>query len=490
LDVGLYGKLPSHGDFLRRRTSDTFITVWDGWLQDCMDASRSAMGDRWLDVYLTSPVWRFAGAAGICGSVPIVGLMVPSVDRVGRYFPLTIVAELPRDASLGAALAGAGPFFDKAERLLIDTLEAERVDFEGFDREVVRLADALTFLKLPSGVAIEPGAAAVLEPDSQAPWHVPIASAAEVGPALEQLLVHRLAALYHPLMIWWSDGSSAVEPSCLICRGLPHPDSFPALLNGSWQQHRWRAAPARVERTPPAAELLLQEPPLGFRSAAASDTGKVRQTNQDAFLERSEVGVWVVADGMGGHSDGDLASRMVCDGLADFVPGSTFDETIEAVRARLQQVNDHLLLAATRSLLGDRSGSTVVTLLVRGRRCAVLWAGDSRVYRCRSGRLEQLTRDHSATAPGGQPSHGVTRAVGAQAALVLDLHNDHVLPGDRFLLCSDGLTRTVPEQQIRALLERSEVRAAVDALIQASLAAGAPDNVTALVVEAYDFSPA
>ena len=95
LDVGFYGKLPSHGDFLRRRVSDGFVGVWDAWLQECVAASRDALADRWLDVYLTSPAWRFVCAPGACGQSAVAGVMVPSVDRVGRYFPLTVVAELP-----------------------------------------------------------------------------------------------------------------------------------------------------------------------------------------------------------------------------------------------------------------------------------------------------------------------------------------------------------------------------------------------------------
>ena len=80
IDVGFYGKLPSHGDFLRRRVSDHFVGVWDGWLQECLAASRAELGDRWLDVYLTSPAWRFACAEGVCGAGPVFGVMVPSVD--------------------------------------------------------------------------------------------------------------------------------------------------------------------------------------------------------------------------------------------------------------------------------------------------------------------------------------------------------------------------------------------------------------------------
>jgi type VI secretion system protein ImpM len=488
LEVGLYGKLPSHGDFLRRRTSDAFVSAWDAWLQDGMAASRAALGDRWLDVYLTSPAWRFIGEAGICGPTPILGLMVPSVDRVGRYFPLTVVAELPADSSL-PGITRAAPFFESAERLVLETLESEHVDFEGFDGRIAHLAEHLAFVTVPERVILDRGAAAVLSGDAQACWQIPIPSVQELAPAFEQLLFHGLSDTYKPLMVWWSDGSAIVEPSCLVGRGLPDPENFAGLLDGSWAQHRWRAVPARVDRGP-AEDRAVEERALSFRSSGASDVGRVRHINQDAFLERSEIGLWVVADGLGGHSDGEHASRMVCDALADFTPNQSFEDAIDAVRVRLKEVNDHLLLAATRSLLGERSGSTVVVLIVRGSRCAILWAGDSRVYRCRGGKLEQLTRDHSPAAVGGaagRHSNAVTRAVGAQSAFDLDLCSERVRPGDRFLLCSDGLTRTVSEPDIKAWMEKPDIQASVAGLVSATLAAGAPDNVTAVVVEAFEF---
>src|SRR6185295_14860305 len=256
-------------------------------LRECLSESRASLGERWLDVYLTSPAWRFVGAPGACGPAPVIGLMVPSVDRVGRYFPLTLVAELPEDVNPIAAATSSTMFFERAERLLIDTLAAEEIDFERFDDQVVSLGDTLESLTLPPLVALDRAAAAIAVDGAQA-WQIPLGDVAQLAPALEQVLSLRLLSLYHPLVLWWTEGSSVVEPSCLIVKGLPAPTSFGALLDGDWGESRWRAVSARVDLGATMDMRVEDARTFAYRSAAASDVGKVRETNEDAFVERPE----------------------------------------------------------------------------------------------------------------------------------------------------------------------------------------------------------
>ncbi|HEY0684380.1 MAG TPA: protein phosphatase 2C domain-containing protein [Steroidobacter sp.] len=236
--------------------------------------------------------------------------------------------------------------------------------------------------------------------------------------------------------------------------------------------------------------LTAQDRPPDYVSAGSTDVGRLRPTNQDAFVELNEVGVWAVADGMGGYRDGDVASRMVCQGLQRLSPQGSLDEAISVVRQRMSDVNRRLYEASVRAINPIVSGSTVVVMVVRGEDCALLWAGDSRVYRWRQGQLTQLTTDHTWAAElnlqhaDEEADHAITRAVGGESTLTLDIRKDKVRVGDRYLLCSDGLTRELNEAQIAAGLAAADVQTSARMLIEATLQAGARDNVTVVVVEA------
>jgi type VI secretion system protein ImpM len=492
VNVGLHGKLPSHGDFLRRRVSDAFVDAWDGWLQHSIAASRELLGESWLDLYLTGPVWRFACAPGASGAAAALGVMVPSVDRVGRYYPLTIVAELSAaEAAQPGPLALASlcePWFKLIEHLVIEVLSAEHLDFDTFDADIAASAALLEPLIVPSSVVLDPDDARLLHDAGSGGWHVPLASADNILPVIEQLAYSHVCGVSRPLSLWWTDGSASVASCCLLARGLPQPEGFAAFLDGDWSRGAsWNLVRAEVTpQSDPAATVVEETVRLEYVSAGRSERGPVRDTNQDSMLERSEAGIWVVADGMGGHEQGEVASRMVCDALADLTPDSTLDGLAAAVQSRLGAVNAHLHRAATRAIAPVRSGTTVVVLITRGSGCQVFWAGDSRGYRLREERLEPLTRDHvwteSESAAQPRESFAVTRAVGGEETLALDVYRGDVRMGDRFLLCSDGLSRALSDTEIARYLGAADSETAVNALIDAALKAGSTDNVTAVVV--------
>lgn len=229
---------------------------------------------------------------------------------------------------------------------------------------------------------------------------------------------------------------------------------------------------------------------MRFVSSGRTDVGKLRPSNQDAFARMDEVGAWVVADGMGGYRDGDVASRLVCESFDGLATSASIDEMIQSVRDRLGQVNRQLFKAATRLVNPIVSGSTVAVLLAHGTTCAVVWAGDSRIYRLRDGEMTQLTTDHTWAAelnlqtPNEEADHAITRAVGGESTLTLDVRFDHVQAHDRYLLCSDGLTHELGNAHIAELLARGDVGDSANALIEATLRTGARDNVTVLVVDA------
>lgn len=232
-------------------------------------------------------------------------------------------------------------------------------------------------------------------------------------------------------------------------------------------------------------------------SARATDRGRVRAVNEDAVLDRGAMGLWAVADGMGGHQSGDLASRTICRHLAalpEDVPSTAFEAAVlDALEAA------HMELRAVAARRGPHAliGATVLVLLIREGHFAAFWAGDSRLYRLREGKLTRITRDHShvqemvdagrisAEAALRHPNRNLlTRAIGTDMPLRLDKATDAITPGDVFLLCTDGLYQEVSDLAIAAVLNATSLDAAPEALVRAALDAGGSDNVSAIVVQA------
>ncbi|MGE0178398.1 MAG: PP2C family serine/threonine-protein phosphatase [Sphingomonas sp.] len=237
--------------------------------------------------------------------------------------------------------------------------------------------------------------------------------------------------------------------------------------------------------------------PFRIESAAQTHEGRVRDHNEDSFCARERQGFWAVADGMGGHEGGEWASGEIVGALDAIELPEDFEAAQQAIAAAIGAANRKIVAEARKR--SRQMGSTVVTLLLQGTRYAVQWIGDSRAYVLRDGDLIQLSRDHSQVqemvdrgimrpedAVDHPMGHILSRAVGVRDEIEVDGVTGDVVPGDTFLLCSDGLHGYVDSSDIARLLARGSPKRASEELIEITLANGAPDNVTVVAVSASE----
>jgi type VI secretion system protein ImpM len=208
---GFYGKIASRGDFVGRDLPQTFIQPWDAWLAAGMLASQQQLGAAWLDAYLVSPLWRFVLASDVCGPHAVAGVLMPSIDRVGRYFPLTLAVTLEDGQGLTGLVGGADHWFEQAEQALLDTLEPDAT-FEAFEAGLRLLGRPTT---TPSGAVSE---FAGLQRFSATTPEARLAAMAE------QACAHA--------SLWWGRGSQSIAPGLLRCQGLPVATGFGRFLLG------------------------------------------------------------------------------------------------------------------------------------------------------------------------------------------------------------------------------------------------------------------
>jgi type VI secretion system protein ImpM len=220
---GYYGKLPARGDFLGRRLGREFVEEWDSWLQQAITASREALGERWPEYYLVSPLWRFILSTAACGPNTVAGVMMPSVDSVHRCFPLMLGREFEPNIDFSDFLSGTADWYDTIEKLALSALATE-FDLKTFDRPIELHASAKPDLRTRLNVKAPPHQHIAFDTSD------PERLAAVVGS-------YRMGLM--PTTFWWTSGSEHVAPCLLVCPGMPQPESFVSFLNGNWQSAGW-----------------------------------------------------------------------------------------------------------------------------------------------------------------------------------------------------------------------------------------------------------
>jgi serine/threonine protein phosphatase Stp1 len=234
---------------------------------------------------------------------------------------------------------------------------------------------------------------------------------------------------------------------------------------------------------------------LKVHSAGISDPGLKREVNEDSILVEDGSNFWAVADGMGGHENGAFASGHTVKCLSDQAFVADFEDAKDLISQRIFTANQQIWEAGAGQDAAGTMGTTLVSLVIRGHEFAVLWVGDSRAYIYRRGGLFQLSTDHTHVqdlidegvlseeeAEGHPMSHVLSRALGVQETVRVDIMQDMIDAGDTFLLCSDGLTGPVSEAVIREIIANHPLQEAAQLLIKAAHENGAPDNVSVVLV--------
>jgi type VI secretion system protein ImpM len=225
--IGFYGKLPAHGDFIHRGLPTQFINLWDAWLQGFIKCSQEQLGENWLDIYLTSPIWRFAFSEGVIDQHAWAGIMLPSVDRVGRYFPFSIAAKLSADENPLAIIAQA-TWFESLECLALKALDGQ-IQIDNLAVEIGGLhPERLTsYSNMLSSFSSQPGVIILQDTPSA------------ISNAFASLLHPQLKSNFSSYSVWNTLGSNYVEPCLLYCGGLPAMQHLASLLDGQWQVSGW-----------------------------------------------------------------------------------------------------------------------------------------------------------------------------------------------------------------------------------------------------------
>lgn len=280
--TGMFGKLPVRGDFMSRRLDQGFLDSWDTWLQRAIAESRAKLGGQWLECYLSAPIWRFVIPKGVYSDSGCMGVMVPSVDRVGRYFPLTLAVQLPQgNIDLPATLLRAEAWFAQVEDLALEALTPQ-LNFEDFDRRLAEsiLPDDLPVLIVPNDdtVPIE-----VSKPGFHVRQHADGVTLAKIADNLKA----DLARVWGPYSLWMTYGGESV-PCCIArCGELIDGNRFCAFLDGQWVDHGWilkSDTPAPVEKSE-VAMMTVENPATAAFVAEPSAATMAAETSKKIVIE-------------------------------------------------------------------------------------------------------------------------------------------------------------------------------------------------------------
>ncbi|CAA9889691.1 Type VI secretion system-associated protein [Candidatus Methylobacter favarea] len=236
LELGYYGKVHTHGDFVSRGLPRSFIEPWDAWLQKAIITSRQQLGENWINYYLTSPLYRFVLSPGICGEAGWLGVLMPSVDRIGRYYPMTISVMNTQNINPFLVFKHKKQWFINIERLVLSCL-TDHFNLDHFNLSLSQLkSERGCIIAYPKKTIV-----AMKDQPVHIAWQYSINSIEPLPNLMPCLLNNLLKKHCFSYSVWWTQGSEVVSQSLLISTGLPHFEGMAAMFDGNWQKWGWES---------------------------------------------------------------------------------------------------------------------------------------------------------------------------------------------------------------------------------------------------------
>jgi type VI secretion system protein ImpM len=441
--IGFFGKLPTHGDFVSTALGRRLQSELDQWIQDGLSAMEPTLGQNWRRLFHASPPWRFAIAGGVWSPAAIAGVLLPSRDRVGRSFPLVIAAQLHRFTGRLRDICEDDVWFTAAEALVETSAKA--------DFDMARFIEGVKRLRLPIATA---GAAD----------DIPMS---DVGA---------------PGSLWWRMALGTRHGKGFKTSGPPVTRDFLKLV--ATEKAEAPSAPIPNPAPPPVSpaidmrgRAITPETRRTIESSYASHAGTRLTLNADALLASERPRLFALADGIGDSMSAIEAARTATGVLSGVADHESLQALVQDIKGKLGHANSIL---QTRAASSERQSpfASVVVAAILNRELALVWAGDSRCYLLRDGMMRCLTRDHVDIGI----KRSLARGLGLKPQFVPDTFLDTVLPGDRLLLCSASLPRTLADRVIAEILIETPIERTADTLVQEGLIASCRDNLSAIVI--------
>lgn len=436
--IGFFGKVPSHGDFVSTGLGRQAETELVNWLQSGLQESERTLGAQWQDLFHAAPPWRFVIERSLWGRATMVGILLPSKDRVGRSFPLVIAARLSNYDGPARLFCFDESWFTAAEAM------AETSTLRDFN--IAAFLGGLRRLRLPRAKPASP----------------PPPSAAD-----------------NRVSLWWTIESGTGRASGFKTQGAPRAGDFVRLLRGGNPTVKPPSQPnspaVPIEAPPPPAPMPTLV--LAVERGYATHAGTRLSVNADALLVSDNPRLFAVADGVGDGNGAAEAAKIVTNTLAYVSAADTLETLVQDMKGKLGRAHSLVQSIHFPGAVEPPSAS-VVALAMQNGDFAVIWTGNARCYLMREGMMRCLTRDHVEIGL----RFALSRSIGAPRQLVPEIVHDRAQPGDRFLLCSATLARILDERAIAALIAEQPAKEAAAALVQDALIANVRDNVSAIVV--------